>query len=75
MDVVKRSGGIMTGYLTMRPTPGSNIGVGFNSEDKVLDIGLVGASDGQFYLKTGKIIKCCLINHLLGYSMFLLIIF
>ncbi|MEC2714018.1 BppU family phage baseplate upper protein [Bacillus cereus] len=54
MDVVKRSGGIMTGYLTMRPTPGSNIGVGFNSEDKVLDIGLVGASDGQFYLKDWK---------------------
>ncbi|MBJ8025661.1 BppU family phage baseplate upper protein [Bacillus cereus] len=53
-DVVKRSGGIMTGYLTMRPTPGSNIGVGFNSEDKVLDIGLVGASDGQFYLKDWK---------------------
>lgn len=54
MDVVKRSGGIMTGYLTMRPTPGSNIGVGFNSEDKLLDIGLVGASDGQFYLKDWK---------------------
>ncbi|OXB99607.1 MULTISPECIES: BppU family phage baseplate upper protein [Bacillus] len=54
MDVVKRSGGIMTGYLTMRPTPGSNIGFGFNSEDKVLDIGLVGASDGQFYLKDWK---------------------
>ncbi|MGN4254002.1 BppU family phage baseplate upper protein [Bacillus cereus group sp. MYBKT14-1] len=54
MDVVKRSGGIMTGYLTMRPTPGSNIGVVFNSEDKVLDIGLVGASDGQFYLKDWK---------------------
>ncbi|WP_420973735.1 BppU family phage baseplate upper protein [Bacillus thuringiensis] len=54
MDVVKRSGGIMTGYLTMRPTPGSNIGVGFNSEDKLLDIGLVGASDGQFYLKNWK---------------------
>lgn len=54
MDVVKRSGGIMTGYLTMRPTIGSNIGVGFNSEDKVLDIGLVGVSDGQFYLKDWK---------------------
>ncbi|MEJ9182372.1 BppU family phage baseplate upper protein, partial [Bacillus thuringiensis] len=54
MDVVKRLGGIMTGYLTMRPTPGSNIGVGFNSEDKLLDIGLVGASDGQFYLKDWK---------------------
>ena len=54
MDVVKRSGGIMTGYLTMRPTPGSNIGVGFNSENKLLDIGLVGASDGQFYLKDWK---------------------
>ncbi|MGH0792439.1 BppU family phage baseplate upper protein [Bacillus cereus] len=54
IDVVKRSGGIMTGYLTMRPTPGSNIGVGFNSEDKLLDIGLVGASDGQFYLKDWK---------------------
>ncbi|MEK4671865.1 MULTISPECIES: BppU family phage baseplate upper protein [Bacillus] len=54
IDVVKRSGGIMTGYLTMRPTSGSNIGVGFNSEDKVLDIGLVGASDGQFYLKDWK---------------------
>ncbi|MGX5634732.1 BppU family phage baseplate upper protein, partial [Bacillus thuringiensis] len=54
MDVVKRSGGIMTGYLTMKPTIGSNIGVGFNSEDKVLDIGLVGASDGQFYLKDWK---------------------
>ncbi|MBD8075751.1 DUF2479 domain-containing protein [Bacillus cereus] len=54
MDVVKRSGGTMTGYLTMRPTPGSNIGVGFNSEDKLLDIGLVGASDGQFYLKDWK---------------------
>ncbi|HDR6265229.1 TPA: BppU family phage baseplate upper protein [Bacillus cereus] len=54
MDVVKRSGGIMTGYLTMRPTIGSNIGIGFNSEDKVLDIGLVGVSDGQFYLKDWK---------------------
>ncbi|WP_256427731.1 BppU family phage baseplate upper protein, partial [Bacillus cereus] len=54
MDVVKRSGGIMTGYLTMKPTSGSNIGVGFNSEDKLLDIGLVGASDGQFYLKDWK---------------------
>ncbi|PGW56028.1 BppU family phage baseplate upper protein [Bacillus thuringiensis] len=54
MDVVKRSGGMMTGYLTMRPTIGSNIGVGFNSEDKVLDIGLVGVSDGQFYLKDWK---------------------
>ena len=54
MDVVKRSGGIMTGYLAMKPTIGSNIGVGFNSEDKVLDIGLVGASDGQFYLKDWK---------------------
>jgi len=54
MDVVRRSGGMMTGYLTMRPTIGSNIGVGFNSEDKVLDIGLVGASDGQFYLKDWK---------------------
>ncbi|MEC2861458.1 BppU family phage baseplate upper protein [Bacillus cereus] len=54
MDVVKRSGGIMTGYLTMRPTPGSNIGVGFNSEDKLLDVGLVGVSDGQFYLKDWK---------------------
>ncbi|PEA05406.1 BppU family phage baseplate upper protein [Bacillus cereus] len=54
MDVVKRSGGMMTGYLTMRPTLGSNIGVGFNSEDKVLDIGLVGVSDGQFYLKDWK---------------------
>ncbi|MCR6865205.1 phage baseplate upper protein [Bacillus thuringiensis] len=54
MDVVKRSGGMMTGYLTMRPTIGSNIGVGFNSEDKVLDIGLVGALDGQFYLKDWK---------------------
>ncbi|MDA2272703.1 hypothetical protein CBR59_13010 [Bacillus thuringiensis] len=54
MDGVKRSGGIMTGYLTMRPTIGSNIGVGFNSEDKVLDIGLVGVSDGQFYLKDWK---------------------
>ncbi|MED2754373.1 BppU family phage baseplate upper protein, partial [Bacillus thuringiensis] len=54
MDVVKRSGGIMTGYLTMKPTIGSNIGVGFNSEDKILDIGLVGASDGQFYLKDWK---------------------
>ncbi|MFQ6340589.1 BppU family phage baseplate upper protein [Bacillus sp. AF62] len=54
MDVVKQSGGIMTGYLTMRPTPGSNIGVGFNSEDKLLDIGLVGALDGQFYLKDWK---------------------
>ncbi|WP_336972755.1 BppU family phage baseplate upper protein [Bacillus thuringiensis] len=54
MDVVKRSGGIMTGYLTMRPIIGSNIGVGFNSEDKVLDIGLVGVSDGQFYLKDWK---------------------
>ncbi|OFC91900.1 phage protein [Bacillus thuringiensis] len=54
MDVVKRSGAIMTGYLTMRPTIGSNIGVGFNSEDKVLDIGLVGVSDGQFYLKDRK---------------------
>ncbi|MCQ6306056.1 BppU family phage baseplate upper protein [Bacillus cereus] len=54
IDVVKRSGGIMTGYLTMRPTSGSNIGVGFNSEDKLLDIGLVGASDGQFYLKDWK---------------------
>ncbi|HDR4886274.1 TPA: BppU family phage baseplate upper protein [Bacillus cereus] len=53
-DVVKRSGGMMTGYLTMRPTPGSNIGVGFNSEDKVLDIGLVGVSDGQLYLKDWK---------------------
>ncbi|MED2768734.1 BppU family phage baseplate upper protein [Bacillus thuringiensis] len=54
MDVVKRSGGMMTGYLTMRPTIGSNIGVGFNSEDKVLDIGLVGVSDGQLYLKDWK---------------------
>ncbi|MBG9618002.1 MULTISPECIES: BppU family phage baseplate upper protein [Bacillus cereus group] len=54
MDVVKRSGGMMTGYLTMRPTIGSNIGVGFNSEDKVLDIGLVGVLDGQFYLKDWK---------------------
>ncbi|MHA2895901.1 BppU family phage baseplate upper protein [Bacillus cereus] len=54
MDVVKRSGGMMTGYLTMRPTLGSNIGVGFNSEDKVLDTGLVGVSDGQFYLKDWK---------------------
>ncbi|HDR3902437.1 TPA: hypothetical protein QCO88_005094, partial [Bacillus cereus] len=54
MDVVKRSGGMMTGYLTMRPTPGSNIGVGFNSEDKLLDVGLVGVSDGQFYLKDWK---------------------
>ncbi|MEN3133076.1 BppU family phage baseplate upper protein [Bacillus cereus] len=53
-DVVKRSGGMMTGYLTMRPTLGSNIGVGFNSEDKVLDIGLVGVSDGQLYLKDWK---------------------
>ncbi|MED2776169.1 hypothetical protein P4276_22910, partial [Bacillus thuringiensis] len=54
MDVVKQSGGMMTGYLTMRPTPGSNIGVGFNSEDKLLDVGLVGVSDGQFYLKDWK---------------------
>ncbi|WP_420974231.1 BppU family phage baseplate upper protein [Bacillus thuringiensis] len=54
MDVVKRSGGMMTGYLTMRPTLGSNIGVGFNSEDKVLDTGLVGVSDGQLYLKDWK---------------------
>ncbi|HDR3900472.1 TPA: BppU family phage baseplate upper protein [Bacillus cereus] len=54
MDVVKRSGGMMTGYLTMRPTLGSNIGVGFNSEDKVLDTGLVGVADGQFYLKDWK---------------------
>ncbi|OTZ78649.1 hypothetical protein BK767_03915 [Bacillus thuringiensis serovar kyushuensis] len=54
MDVVKRSGGMMTGYLTMRPTIGSNIGVVFNSEDKVLDIGLVGVSDGQLYLKDWK---------------------
>ncbi|MCQ6334252.1 phage baseplate upper protein [Bacillus cereus] len=54
MDVVKRSGGMMTGYLTMRPTIGSNIGIGFNSEDKVLDIGLVGVSDGQLYLKDWK---------------------
>ncbi|MDF9626319.1 BppU family phage baseplate upper protein [Bacillus cereus] len=54
MDVVKRSGGMMTGYLTMRPTLGSNIGVGFNSEDKVLDTGLVGVADGQLYLKDWK---------------------
>ncbi|HDR7000633.1 MULTISPECIES: BppU family phage baseplate upper protein [Bacillus cereus group] len=54
MDVVKRSGGMMTGYLTMRPTLGSNIGVGFNSEDKLLDTGLVGVSDGQLYLKDWK---------------------
>ncbi|MED2753723.1 BppU family phage baseplate upper protein [Bacillus thuringiensis] len=53
-DVVKQSGGMMTGYLTMRPTFGSNIGVGFNSEDKVLDIGLVGVADGQLYLKDWK---------------------
>ncbi|EOO36952.1 hypothetical protein IIU_01555 [Bacillus cereus VD133] len=53
-DVVKRSGGMMTGYLTMRPTLGSNVGVGFNSEDKVLDMGLVGVSDGQLYLKDWK---------------------
>ncbi|MED2784135.1 hypothetical protein P4278_31555, partial [Bacillus thuringiensis] len=33
---------------------GSNIGVGFNSEDKVLDIGLVGVADGQLYLKDWK---------------------
>ncbi|MEX5596504.1 BppU family phage baseplate upper protein [Pseudomonas orientalis] len=54
MDLVNRSGGIMTGYLTMRPTPGSNIGVVFNSEDKLLDVGLVGVSDGQVYLKDWK---------------------
>ncbi|EOQ18666.1 BppU family phage baseplate upper protein [Bacillus cereus] len=53
-DIVKRSGGMMTGYLTMRPTLGSNIGIGFNSEDKVLDTGLVGVSDGQIYLKDWK---------------------
>ncbi|HDX9587585.1 TPA: BppU family phage baseplate upper protein [Bacillus pseudomycoides] len=54
MDVLKKTGDMMTGYLTMRPKPDSSIGIGFKTEDAVLDTGLVGVANGQLYLKDWK---------------------
>ncbi|ARO62417.1 Uncharacterized protein B5E38_4997 [Bacillus cereus] len=52
--LVKKSGDSMTGYLTMKANTEQGIGIGFQSDDKLLDAGLIGNKSGQLYLKDWK---------------------